>query len=334
MKNFIALIDFVFQLFIMKHINRRSFVKNAAASVTGMMLSSGIGNASIRTEDERPGVFTAADFNLMKEVKKYRKIDSHVHVWLGKSGPEDNADFCERLHIERMYISRPVSTGIGSGKGMPDDFRGSNDLMLKCMNLYPGRMVGMFTLNPQYQKESLEEIKRCVDLGMVGLKVYYHVKINDPLFYPIIEKMIDLKMITLMHAEATLGTGGYRMKYDAKRMPNTSVPEDFVDIAKRYPEAMFQYAHLGGGPDWEYACKVLKNSPNVYVDTSGSNNAENLVDFAVKTVGEDRVFFGTDNMYFQGVGKILSSQLTEAQKRKVFFENYNNVLKKGGYHVN
>ncbi|MFV0606772.1 MAG: amidohydrolase family protein [Niabella sp.] len=319
----------------MANINRRNFVKNTATALSGMAFASvanGGGKKAIEnsiTED-----YAEQQYDLMKEVKKYRKIDSHVHVLLGKLGPEDNNDFCDRLSIDRMYISRPVTNGIGSGKGMPDDFINSNDLMVQAMKKYPGRMVGMFTLNPQYPKESLEEIKRCVDMGMVGLKVYYQVKINNPLFYPIIEKMIDLKMIILMHAEATLGTGGYRMKYDAKRMPNTSTPEDFVDIAKRYPEAMFQYAHLGGGPDWEYACKVLKNSPNVYVDTSGSNNAENMVDFAVKTLGEDRVFFGTDNMYFQGVGKVLCSELTESQKQKIFFENYNNVLRKGGYHVN
>ena len=75
---------------------------------------------------------------------------------------------------------------------------------------------------------------------MVGLKVYIQVKINDPLYYPIIEKCIDLNMIILMHAECQLGVGGYRMKYDIKNRPNASIAEDFVDIAKRYPEAMLQ----------------------------------------------------------------------------------------------
>ena len=317
-------------------LNRRNFVRSTAASVTGIMLAAGWGGSQEAKGQSSLNAKknTKAAYDVMKDMMKYRKIDSHVHVSLGNLGPEDNIDFCDRLGIERMYISRPVTTGNGSGKGTPKDFRESNDMMIAAMKKYPGRLVGMFTLNPEYQKESLEEIKRCVDQGMVGLKVYYQVKINDALFYPIIEKMIDLKMITLMHAEATLGTGGYRMKYDKKRMPNTSVPEDFVDIAGRYPEAMFQYAHLGGGPDWEYACKVLKDSLNVYMDTSGSNNEENMVDFAVKTVGEDRLFFGTDNMYFQGVGKILASNLSDIQKRKLFFDNYNRILMRGGYHVN
>ncbi len=142
-----------------------------------------------------------------------------------------------------------------------------------------------------------------------------------------------MKMIILSHGECKLGVGGYRMKYSDFSPPNTSIPEDFVDIAKRYPEGIFQFAHIGAGFDWEYECKMFQDIPNIYVDTSGSNNAENMIDFAVEHLGEDRVFFAADNGYFQSIGKILASNLTEAQKKKVFFDNYNNVLKIGGRNV-
>src|SRR5690606_26156289 len=112
--------------------------------------------------------------------------------------------------------------------------------------------------------------------------------------------------------------------------PNTSIPEDFVDIAKRYPEGIVQYAHIGMGGDWEYECKLFRDYPNIYVDTSGSNNAENMIDFAVSQLGEDRLFFASDNSYYQSVGKILASNLTEIQKKKALFDKYNNLLKKGG----
>ncbi len=304
-------------------INRRNFVRNIAASASGMLL----GNRLLAAGSEVMPPAPAKD--RIKEMMGYRKIDSHVHVGLSKDGPEVNVDFMERLGIERMYISKPIAKPTAT----PDDFRAANNLMLDCMKRYPGKLVGMTTLNPQYPKESLEEIKRCTGEGMVGVKVYYQVKISDPLFYPIVEKLIDLKMIMLMHAEASLGVGGYRMKYDRKIKPNVSTPEDFIAIATRYPEAMFQYAHTGGGPDWEYACKALRDYRNVFVDVSGSNNENNMVEFAVAHVGEDRVLFGTDNMYYHGVGKLIDARLTDAQKRKIFFDNYNNILRKGGYHV-
>ncbi|MBZ4191175.1 amidohydrolase family protein [Niabella beijingensis] len=315
----------------MEYFNRRKFMKTTAASMAGIVLPFG----SPAAVGDGPGTPAGVSkgFDLMQEVMKYPKLDAHVHVYLGKAGPEDNVRFFERLGFTRMFISRPVTAGIDSGKGTPDEFRRSNDIVYQCVKKYPDKLTGMFTLNPEHAKESLEEIKRSVDRGMVGLKVYHQVKINNPLFYPVIEKMIDLKMIILMHAEATLGVAGYRMKYDKGIRPQASLPEDFADVAKRYPEALFQYAHIGGGTDWEYACKILRHSPNVYLDTSGSNNEEHMIDFAVKEVGIDRLLFGSDNMFYQSIGKVLCSGLTDAQKRKLFFENYNTILKKGGYHV-
>ena len=306
-----------------KKINRRTFFTNAGISAAGIMLGSNLIDCS---SESKSGHST---YDIMKEVKKYRKIDSHTHVHLYHGGPEVQIDFADRLGIDKLVISRPIDKAIADF----DKFRESNDIILKSMKQYPDRFIGQCTLNPIYQKESLEEINRCVDQGMVGLKVYIQVKINDPLYYPIIEKCIDLNMIILMHAECQLGVGGYRMKYDIKSRPNASISEDFVDIAKRYPEAMLQWAHIGGGGDWEYMCKALKNSPNVYVDTSGSNNEEHMINFALKHLGEDRMFFGSDNSYYQSVGKILASNLTENQKRKIFFENYNNILRRAGKDV-
>ncbi|QEH41845.1 amidohydrolase family protein [Chitinophaga sp. XS-30] len=304
--------------------NRRNFVRNMATSASGIIL----GNALVQNAVAATAS-PAGPADRMKEVLRYRKLDAHVHLGLSKDGPEVNVDFAERLGIDRMFISKPVT----SGPATPDDFRAANDVILKAMKRYPGKLTGMLTLNPAYPKASLEEIKRCTGEGMTGIKVYHQVKINDPLFYPVIERLIDLKMIMLMHAEATLGIAGYRMKYDQGIKPNASRPEDFVEAAARYPEAMLQYAHIGGGPDWEYACKLLKNSPNVYIDVSGSNNENNMVEFAVKCVGADRILFGSDNMYYQSVGKIIDARLTEEEKRKIFFDNYYNILKKGGYHV-
>jgi predicted TIM-barrel fold metal-dependent hydrolase len=58
-----------------------------------------------------------------------------------------------------------------------------------------------------------------------------------------------------------------------------------------------------------------------------------MIDFVVKCLGEDRMFFGTDSSYYQGVGVILSSNLTDNQKKKIFFDNYNNILRKSGRNV-
>ena len=310
-----------------KIINRRKFLNDTSLSAAGIMLGS---NLAEWTSDKKPGIST---FDLMKEVMKYRKIDAHAHIALSGSYDADKQiDFADRLGIDKLQISRPLTNFSGTEPEGPEQIRECNDIILKAMKQYPDRFIGFFTLNPIFQKESFEEMKRCVDQGMAGYKGYTQVKVNDPLYYPIIEKLIDLKMICFMHAECELGVGGYRMKYDIKERPNATIPEDMVEAARRYPEAMFQWAHIASG-DFEYICKCFKDYPNIYVDVSGSNNEEKQVDFCIEYLGEDRIFFGSDGSYYQAVGKIIASNATEAQKRKIFFENYNNMLRKGGHNV-
>ncbi len=305
-------------------LNRRKFLTRSTLSATGIMLGSRLNGY---TSPESHGI---SSYDIMKEVMKYRKIDAHCH-------PDDDLgkqiEIADRLGISRMQISNPVTNFSGTEPEGPQQVREHNDVVLKAVRQYPDRFIGFFTLNPLYKKESLEEMKRCVDLGMAGYKGYTQVKVNDPLYFPLIEKLIDLKMIVFMHTFCQLGMAGYRMKYDIGRFQNTTIPEDMVDAARRYPEAMFHFAHIAGGGDWEYECKMLRECPNIYVDTGGSNNEDNIIDFAVRHLGEERIFFGTDNCYHHGIGKVLASETTEAQKQKIFFDNYNNILRKGGHNV-
>lgn len=308
--------------------NRRKFMGSTGALAAGVLFGNSLKGMPIA--DQEVIMASPLRYDVMKDALKYRKIDAHAHIYFTDDSPGTQLDYGERLGINKQVISRYLSVFPGT----PKQFREYNDLTIKAIKNHPDKLIGAFVLNPTYKKESLEEIKRCTDHGMVGPgELYFQVKINDPLYFPVIEKLIDMKMMIFSHAECQLGVGGYRMKYNGNKAPNTSIPEDFVDLAKRYPEGNFQYAHIGGGGDWEYECKLFKDYPNIYVDTSGSNNQENMIDFAVEQLGEDRLFYASDNSYFQSVGTVLSSNLTDVQKQKVFYDNYNNILKKGGRNV-
>jgi len=305
-----------------RKINRRKFLTNTSLSTAGIILGSNLIRCS---SGKGAGI---SSYDIMKEASKYRKFDCHVHLYFTQNTVEEQLDFADRLGIERLSISRPVTGDVGTH----EDVIKSNDLIINAVKSHPDRFTGFFTLIPTYVKESLEELKRCVDAGMSGYKGYLQVKVNDPSYYPVIEKLIDLKMICFMHAYSGLGRGSYRTKY-GNLYPNETTPEDMIDVAKRYPEGVFQWAHIGAGGDWEYQCKALKDYPNIYVDTAGTNNEANMINYAMKYLGEDRIMFGSDNCYYQGISKILAADLTENQRKKIFFDNYNNLLKKGGYNV-
>jgi len=305
-----------------KKINRRKFLAGTSLSTAGIILGSNLIGCASKKESGM------SSYDIMKEVAKYRKIDCHVHLYFTPDTVDEQLSFADRLGIEWLSISRPVTGDTGT----QEEVIRCNDLIINAVKSHPDRFIGFFTLIPTFAKESMEELKRCVDAGMLGYKGYLQVKVNDPSYYPVIEKLIDLKMICFMHAYSGLGRGGYRTKY-GNIYPNETIPEDMIEAAGRYPEAIFQWAHIGAGGDWEYQCKALKDYPNIYVDTAGTNNEANMINYALKYLGENRVMYGSDNCYYQGVSKILAADLTEDQRKKIFFDNYNNLLKKGGYNV-
>ncbi len=305
-------------------IDRRRFLSTGGIALLGASMSGVLCNVPIaKTDETEIGKLQPDGWKkMMQEGLKYRKLDAHNHVF--NNGAQVN-ESCDRLGITRAACSVP------GGKTVKI-IRENNDSVLKAMKEFPNRIMGQCYINPTFKKEAIEEIDRCVDNGMVMLgELYDAVKINDPLYYPVIERCIKHKIPLMLHGVTTLGN--WRPGYLPTNPPNSSVPEDFVEIANRYPEAMIICGHIGGGGNWEYMCRVLKDAPTLYLDTSGSVSDEGMIDMAVKFLGVDRLLFATDINYETGVGKIMWANLTDIERKKIFFENFNNLLRKAGNHV-
>jgi hypothetical protein len=284
-------------------------------------------------------------YDVRAAIHRYRKLDSHNHIF-GDPGRVIAA--ADRLEIEKIAISVPITNP--RQEATPEAFRACNDRVLKAMKDFPGRFLGQCFINPRYQRESLEEIDRCLDAGMIGLgELYTQVRINDPQYFPIIERCIELKAPVMCHCadnrkdyralNPTAASRPNDFEADNRRdfrdpdVPNVSRPADFVEAGKRYPEAMLISGHIGGGGDWEFYCKTLRSAPTVFADTSGSVTDEGMVDFAVKCLGVRRLLFATDQNFETGVGKILAAQLTEEERHQIFFDNFNEILKKRSNHA-
>jgi hypothetical protein len=221
----------------------------------------------------------------------------------------------DRLGLDQLCVSIPVT------RGMPTmtEVRACNDDVLHAMRRYPGRILGYCYICPGHT-ESLGEIDRCLDEGMIGVKLYNQYKIWDPAVHPTIEKAIKERVPILEHA-------GYPTTPEHwKAQPNMSHAGDFVRVARLYPEAMLIEAHIGGGGDWEWAIKQLRQAPSVYLDTSGSVIDAGMVEMAASELGVERLLFGTDMTMEGGVGKILGADVTASGKEQIFWKNMRKIL--------
>jgi predicted TIM-barrel fold metal-dependent hydrolase len=252
-----------------------------------------------------------------------RIIDAHMHV--NGAGQDfgcpmdDVVDAADRLGIEKLACSIPI---IGGRWATPDEVRACNDGMLAAMQKYPDRILGYCFLNPGYRREAIEELDRCVVReGFVGVKLYNQYKINDPVQFPIIERTIELGVPILVHAARLV------RDEDIASQPLTSHAADFVDVGRRYPEAMIIEGHIAGGGDWQWSLKVLRDAPpSIYLDTSGSVMDNGLLERTVRDFGSDRLLFATDMTMEGNVARVRDANITEQQQENIFHRNYEKML--------
>ncbi|MBL7222805.1 MAG: amidohydrolase [Candidatus Brocadiae bacterium] len=249
-------------------------------------------------------------------------IDCHAHLHHRSSPSWEESDrklieAADKLGIDQLCCSiltprRPAT---------PEGFRECNQWVAEAMARFPGRVLGYCYVNPGHQRESLEEIRRCVEeRGFIGIKLYNEYTCTEPVVWPVVELAIELGVPILQHAGHS--------HYFPEAQPRISDAGHLAELAARHPEATLICAHVCGGGDWEWTIKALRNAPSVYLDTSGSVIDEGVVEMAANVLGAERLLFGCDMSMTAGVGKIRAAALSEEDKRAILGGTMEKILRR------
>lgn len=242
-------------------------------------------------------------------------IDCHAH--LQGAGIEDElVEQASRLGVDKICFSSLWRTW--SYEPSPEVFIEANNDVAECMRLYPELVLGFCYLNPVYARESLDEMKRCIEeIGMVGVKLWVATYADDPRVFPLVEKAMEYGVPVLQHAWHK-ATGN---------LPHESFPTHVAELGRRYPDADIIMAHIAG--DWERGIEAVRDCPNVVVDTSGSIMDMGMVEQAVEKLGAERVLFGSDahGADLSGtVAKITGAEISDPDKDLILAGNMRRLL--------
>jgi uncharacterized protein len=180
---------------------------------------------------------------------------------------------------------------------------GGNDSLAEIVGLHPDKFFGFAHHDPA-SPDALAELKRGVEkLKLKGYKILaprMALSFDDPELMPVWEYCAEHTIPLLIHF-GLLGTGGGIVSH-----PMIS-PLAIFNVAHTFPEIPIIVPHFGCGY-WQELLHLCWSCPNVYVDTSGSNQwmrwmpyeltLESLFRKAYETVGSERIIFGTDSSWF------------------------------------
>jgi len=182
--------------------------------------------------------------------------------------------------------------------------------------MYPEKVIGYATIDPNYTKDMDAEIRKCHEkYGMKGLKPYYpYVKIpyNSPKYRKWWEYANEHRLFALLH-----GSG-------------ENFPREVEEISEKYPEVNFLLAHSGG--NYTVArqnCELAKKKKNVFLEITLTTVTYGVIEFMAEEVGAEKIIFGTDAPMRDPIpqlGWLAYTRLSEEEKRKILGENMQKIL--------
>lgn len=256
-----------------------------------------------------------------KKPVKYEIFDCHLHSpsekgeeWQWHKVTGNFEEFV--IYLDRTGVGKGIINTQSSYRKKPEEFIAGNREAARFAERSKGRFLPACIVNPYFIDEAMKEIEYCHNqLGFVWVGELCNYMIpysyDIPEFAQLVRHVAKLNMVLALHTEHG------EMEY----------------IAEHFPEAIIAFAHFGDDHEYEDIFKridMVAANPNYYLDTSGyGHDRVGVLEYAVKSIGPDRVLFGSDfsiNDPGTVIARITNAFLTEEQKQKIFSENLRGLL--------
>jgi hypothetical protein len=261
-------------------------------------------------------------------------VDVHAHFYHART---PRADWRERNASRlaagaRIGISTHVASILGSW-GLtspiyfpsPGDVTAGNDALLALQRAEPDRVRGYVCVNPNYTAHARAEIVRCLDAGMIGIKLAASRRADDPLLDPIAALALQRRVPVLQHI----------WQHRRRDWPGQEASDavELCVLARRHPDVAFILAHIGGGGDWLHSLRAARDVPNVYVDLSGSGVDGGMLEACLESVGAERLLWGTDLTMDTGWAKLryLETLVSTDQLALIRWKNAARIFPPGAF---
>jgi hypothetical protein len=240
-------------------------------------------------------------------------IDIHVHHTWTKLAERPDYQLARTRELARLSGVERVLLLTTGARTTPEDLRERNECTLRLAASDPHFFLPAMYLCPEHGAAAVrEEALRGAAAGMLAIKAGLGERASDPLVNPIAAIAAELNVPILFHA--------WYKTVEAEEHESTAA--DVADLARRHPDTRIIMAHLTGVG--RRGVQDVEDLPNVSVDTSGGWYDSEMVEYAVRHLGPDRVLFGSDfpgRDYAPQIGRVEGTNLPNEVKEKILWRN-------------
>jgi uncharacterized protein len=209
------------------------------------------------------------------------------HTEQGWATPERMIDDMDEAGIDKVVL-------LGVYRHTTESCTETNNETLDIIKRWPDRVIGFAVVQPTPVEKALDELKRCLDGGMMGMGEMnpYGQKLafDDPRFLRMAEACIEHDIPMNLHVNSEVGHFS---------LGKTVTPlVNYYHLATLYPELKLILAHFGGGLFlYEIMPEVKRVMKNVWYDTAGTPlnyPVDTMFKTALNCVGHEKLLYGSD----------------------------------------
>jgi len=251
--------------------------------------------------------------------EKLRILDAHAHLGEGEQG----GLYIRTLPVaESLRLSKKVGVDaiVASHlKSLYGNVLLGNERMMDFSREFPGYVYVAMFYHPHYHEACIAQLEKYKDdPGFVGAKIHpreTHTTIAGRDYDKLYRYCLDNDILVSCHTWQTEPANN---------------PADYRAALGRFPELKLQLCHMGGTYQGCMDSVDLANEfPNVYLDLNGSLYSQIWLEELVKLAPMERFIFSTDQTFNDPrilLGRVLLSDLTDAQKQMLLCDNFERVI--------
>jgi predicted TIM-barrel fold metal-dependent hydrolase len=240
-------------------------------------------------------------------------FDCHAHVGVHPDFPackytvEEMLQVMDLLNIEVMAITSTLACYNDCPRG--------NEEVADVLRRFPQRFRGYVTVNPNPPGEALRELQRWSHIHrppLIKLHPECHkYPVGGEHYRPVWEFAHETGAVVLVHTWDSDSNCG---------------PLLLGPIASEFAHARILIGH--SGVTWRgymQALQVAAETPNTFLDITGSQSHRTIIEHAVARVGADRILFGTDMPFLEAampLGRVLTARISHTDREKILRTNF------------
>lgn len=263
----------------------------------------------------------------------YEIADAHTHIFPGKiaeKAAQSIADFYKMQPGDAGTVDALLDNGkklgishylVCSVATTPKQVRTINSFITDNCSAHP-EFVGFGAIHPgMSEEEMIAEAIHIKEQGLVGIKL--HPDIQDFL-------LDDPHMDTLYNICAS-ELGLHILFHCGDARYDRSTPRRLANVLDRFPDLSVLGAHFGGFSQWKEAYALLKDYPQLHMDTSSTLSFLSDEDAMtlIEGYGPDKLMFGTDYPLWvmeQELDRFFRLPLSEEQRRQILFGTFSRLF--------